>query len=108
MAYWLGRNRLYLQITNRVPSSNVLTLYKARGPGFKISSSFTPISQELTPQELADIVENAYENDERKLSGAGIGMGVRDFLVKKKAHHHHHRKKMRALFLQALVSLLYD
>ncbi len=29
-----------------------------------------------TAQELADVVEHAYETDERKLSAAKIGMGV--------------------------------
>lgn len=76
-AYWLGRNRLYLQVTNRVPNG-ITTLYKARGPGFKLSENFTPITKEPTEDELAAIVENAYEHDERKIKGAGTGMGEGD------------------------------
>lgn len=77
MAYWLGRNRLYLQVTNRVPSG-VTTLFHARGPGFRLPAPFAPIAKKLDEFELAQLVNDAYEHDERKVVGAGTGMGEGD------------------------------
>ena len=77
IGYWLGANRLYLQVTSRRPNG-VLTLYHARGKGFKMPGEFEPINEENEPsaERLADCVEDAYEHDERKLTAAKIGMGV--------------------------------
>jgi hypothetical protein len=79
IGYWLGANRLYLQVTSRKPTGS-LTLYHARGNGFKLPKDFVPIGieegDEPDAEELADYVEHAYETDERKLQAAKIGMGV--------------------------------
>ena len=78
IAYWLGANRLYLQVTSRRPAG-CLTLYHARGKGFKMPQGFVEIKTEPEAEELADCVEHAYETDERKLTAAKIGMGVSSY-----------------------------
>ena len=75
LGYWLSKNRLYLQVTNEAPAG-CLTLYQARGPGFKIPG-FQKIEHPPTAEEMADFVEEVYENDPRKVELAGVGMGVR-------------------------------
>jgi len=106
LAYWLGANRLYLQVTSKFPPG-CLTLFHARGPGFKLPEGFKPISEEPEADDLADCVEWAYENDQRKLTAAKIGMGV-SFLAhsRRKAGPTNirggkiiNRKAMRAWFL---------
>ena len=56
-----------------------MTLFQARGKGFRIPNGFKEITTEPEAEELAECVEHAYETDERKLTAAKIGMGVSYF-----------------------------
>jgi hypothetical protein len=88
LTYWRRTNRLCLISINDIIKTTTTTttpttsLLLSRGPGFlKSKGLFSLLDQQQllpTAQELFDIVEDAYVNDERKTRLAGIGMGESD------------------------------
>jgi hypothetical protein len=78
-AYWLGNNRLYLSVTRQhavQPDKPFATLFHARGPKFSLPN--LPTDYEPSAQEMFDAVEDAYTNDDRKVSAGALGMGEAD------------------------------
>jgi hypothetical protein len=78
-AYTVG-NRLFFALTNA--TNRGTTLFAAQGPNFSLPSSYAPFSPlpdgvEPSAQQLAAIVEDAYDGDRWKTS-VGSSMGEED------------------------------